>query len=57
MEEFLVGEALVCKRGPENASDQYTVAVKKEGRTFASKAVADEFTGRSYSNWAQERRT
>ena len=29
--EAVVGEALVCEREPENASDRYTVAVKKEG--------------------------
>ena len=29
--EAVVGEALVCGREPENASDRYTVAVKKEG--------------------------
>ena len=29
--EAAVGEALVCEREPENASDRYAVAVKKEG--------------------------
>ena len=28
--EAAVGESLVCEREPENASDRYTVAVKKE---------------------------
>ena len=27
----MVGESLVCERDPENASDRYAVAVKKEG--------------------------
>ena len=27
----VVGEALVCKREPENTSDRYAVTVKKEG--------------------------
>ena len=49
----------MCEREPENASDRYTA--KKDGRTFASKAVAGVFavfaTGRyyrMYSNWVQE---
>ena len=29
--EAVVGEALVCEREPENASDRHTVAVKQEG--------------------------
>ena len=29
--EAVVGESLVCERDPENASDQYAVAVKNEG--------------------------
>ena len=29
--EAAVGESLVCKREPKNASDRYIVAVKKEG--------------------------
>ena len=29
--EAAVGEALVCEREPENASDRYAVAVEKEG--------------------------
>ena len=29
--EVVVGELLVCERDPENASDRYAVAVKKEG--------------------------
>ena len=35
----------MCEREPENAFDQYAVAVKKEGtiRTFASKTVAGVF--------------
>ena len=28
---MVVGESLVCERDPENASDRYAVAVKKEG--------------------------
>ena len=40
--EMGVGEALVCKREPKNASNWYTVAMKKEG-TFALKAVAGVF--------------
>ena len=28
---MVVGELLVCERDPENASDRYAVAVKKEG--------------------------
>ena len=38
----------MCERDPENASDRYAVAVKKEGttyhRTFASKGIASVFT-------------
>ena len=29
--EVAVGELLVCKREPENASDRYAMAVRKEG--------------------------
>ena len=57
--EAAVGESLVWEREPKNTSDRYTVAVKKEGRAFALKAVAGVFavfaTGRYYrmcSNWA-----
>ena len=57
--EAAVGEALVCEREPENASDRYAVAVKMVKN--ASKAVAGVFavfaTGRyyrMYSNWAQK---
>ena len=32
--EAAVGESLVCKREPENTSDRYTVAVKKEKGTL-----------------------
>ena len=29
--EAVVGESLACERNPENVSDRYAVAVKKEG--------------------------
>ena len=32
--EAVVGESLVCEIDPENASDRYTVTVKKEGTTI-----------------------
>ena len=52
---------MVCEREPENAFNQYAVAVKTEGRTFVLKAVAGVFAVfvtwryyRMYSNWVQE---
>ena len=47
---------MVCEREPENASDRYAVAVRKEHcRTFGSKGVVGVFaafaTGRYYRNW------
>ena len=29
--EAAVGEVLICEREPDNASDRYVVAVKREG--------------------------
>ena len=42
--EAAVGESLVCEKEPENASDRYAVAVRKElSTTFASKGTVGVF--------------
>ena len=60
-----VGEPLICEREPENASDCYAVAVKKEGTIIGHLATSKAFTGvftvfaalrchRMYGDWVQK---